>query len=95
MRAADLRNYAIIQGHGKHLTIRSAVYNPAAWTVTLNVKQRINLNRRYELTVNGVAPVGLTSTSGVYLDGNGNGVAGTSAFLIINRKNLVPSQGSR
>ena len=82
-RAVNLKNYAILHGHGRGVKIVSAVYNPVAWTVTLHTKQRINPHGSYQLTVNGVAPSGLISASGVYLDGNGNGVAGTSAVRIV------------
>ena len=81
--AVNLKNYAILHAHlGQRLKIVSAVYDPVAWTVTLRTKQSINPHVRYELKVNGVAPSGLTSASGVYLDGIGNGVAGTSAVFI-------------
>jgi Bacterial Ig-like domain (group 3) len=82
--AVNLQNYAILYGHRRRVKILSVVYNPAAWTVTLRTRQRINPHGRYQLKVNGVAPSGLISTSGVYLDGNGTGVAGTSAVRIIN-----------
>ena len=78
----NLKNYAILHGHKQRVKIVSAVYNPVAWTVTLRTKQRINPHGRYQLKVNGVAPAGLISASGVYLDGNGTGVAGTSAVRI-------------
>ena len=81
-RAVNLKNYAILHGHNQRVKIVSAVYNPVALTVTLRTKQRINPRGRYQLKVNGVAPSGLISASGVYLDGNGNGVAGTSAVRI-------------
>ena len=80
----NLKNYAILHGHGRHVKIVSAVYNPVARTVTLRTKQRINPHGRYQLKVNGVAPSGLISTSGVFLDGNGTGVAGISAVRIVN-----------
>ena len=82
-RAVSLKNYAILHGRGQRVKIVSAVYSPVAWTVTLRTKQRINPHGRYQLTVNGVAPSGLISASGVYLDGNGNGIAGTSAVRIV------------
>jgi fibronectin-binding autotransporter adhesin len=80
--AVNLKNYAILPArpHGQRLKILSAVYDPVAWTVTLRTRQTINPHLRYELKVNGVAPLGLISASGVYLAGNG--VAGTSAVFI-------------
>ena len=77
--AANLQNYAILHGRSQKIKILSAVYNPVTWTVTLRTKQRINPHVRYELKVNGGAPSGLASATGVYLDGSGTGVAGTSA----------------
>jgi hypothetical protein len=88
-RAADPSNYAIVRADGARVTFVSAAYDPDAWTVTLHPKQRIDLHLRYVLTVNGVAPSGLISASGVYLDGNGQGVAGTSASRNVNSANLV------
>jgi len=81
-RAMNVHNYAILHGRGGRVKILSAVYNPVAWTVTLRTKQRLNPHRQYQLKVNGSAPAGLISASGVYLDGNGTGVAGTSAVRI-------------
>ncbi len=81
--AVNLKNYAILHGRRQRVKIVSAVYDPVALTVTLRTKQRINPHGRYQLTVNGVAPLGLISASGVYLDGTGTGVAGTSAVRIV------------
>ena len=83
-RAVNLQNYAVLHGRRRRVKILSIAYNPVAWTVTLRTRQRINPHGRYQLKVNGGAPSGLISSSGVFLDGNGTGVAGTSAVRIIN-----------
>jgi autotransporter-associated beta strand protein len=82
--AMNLQNYSILHGRSQRIKVLSAVYNAATWTVTLRTKQRISPHGRYQLTVNGAAPSGLISASGVYLDGRGTGVGGTSAVRSFN-----------
>ncbi len=59
------------------IPIKSAVYDSTALTVTLFPSQLLNLESFYQLTVNGAAPSGLTSSAGVPIDGAGNGTSGT------------------
>ena len=82
--AVNMQNYAILHGRSQKIKILSAVYNPVTWTVTLRTKQRINPHARYQLKVTGSSPSGLASATGVYLDGSGTGVAGTSAVRRFN-----------
>ena len=70
-----LQNYAGLHGQRRRLKILSVAYDPAARTVTIRTRQRINPHGRYQLEVNGGALSGLISASGVYLDGDGTGVA--------------------
>jgi hypothetical protein len=85
-QAEALGNYTLIAaGHGHRRVIRLVVanYDAAALTVTLVPSQTLNLHRVYQLTVNGVAPTGLTNTSGVLLDGNGDGSPGGNYVAIL------------
>ena len=43
----------------------------------------LNLHLVYQITVNGMAPLGLTNTSGVLLDGQGNGQPGTNFVAML------------
>jgi hypothetical protein len=45
--------------------------------VTLKPAQRLPLHFAYQLTVVGTPPGGLTDAAGVFLDGAGNGRAGS------------------
>jgi len=71
--AQDDQNYRIIGPAGRVICIKSAVYDPAALTVTLHPRQRINIHHAYKLIVDGTAPKGLTNTLGQLLDGVGDG----------------------
>jgi uncharacterized repeat protein (TIGR01451 family) len=81
-RAQDLANYHLtLIAHGGHLRLplrlTSAVYNATADTVTLHPAKLLPLRFKYELVVNGSTPTGVSSSSGVLLDGVGNGVPGS------------------
>jgi photosystem II stability/assembly factor-like uncharacterized protein len=87
-RAETLGNYTLVapgQGHGRGRVIPlvSATYDSTAQTVTLVPNQLLDLHRVYRLTVNGTAPTGLTNTSGVLLDGNGDGKPGGNYVAIL------------
>ena len=78
-RAGTLANYTLVAtSHGRDRVIRLLVanYDAVARTVTLVPSQSLNLHLVYRLTVNGMSPNGLTNTSGVLLDGNGDGNPG-------------------
>jgi hypothetical protein len=82
-RAQDIHNYMLVRlnssGHGvKKIRVASAAYSSAAHTVTLHPAKRLYLFALHRLVVNGTAPLGLASPSGVLLDGAGNGVPGTN-----------------
>lgn len=52
--------------------ISEAVYDPTFNTVTLTVGSRLALHRAYQLTINGVSPLGLRDVAGNYLNGGQN-----------------------
>ena len=86
IRAEALGNYTLVEpgrGHSRVIPLKAARYNGAAQTVTLFPSQLLNLHLVYQITVNGMAPLGLTNTSGVLLDGQGNGQPGTNFVAIL------------
>ncbi len=92
--AQDRRNYTLRpvgpKGHvGEKIRIVSAVYSPLSQTVTLHPAHRVYLFRHYKLVVNGTAPSGLASPSGVLLDGSGHGIPGTNYVKIFGPKILA------
>jgi hypothetical protein len=86
-------NYQILGPGGQRITVVSAVYDSATDTVTLVPAERLNIHRRYRLTVNGTAPAGLTNPSGVLLDGAGNGQPGSDHVTSITSRNLAGRAG--
>ena len=86
-RAQDPNNYTLRpigpNGNvGKRIRIVSADYSAAAQTVTLHPATRVYLFAHYKLVVNGTAPLGLSSSTGVLLDGLGTGVPGSDYIRI-------------
>ncbi len=70
--AQNVANYQIVQiGAGGSVSapipIVSAIYDAATDTVTLNPSRQLYLYGHYVLTVNGMAPYGLISTTGIRL----------------------------
>jgi IPT/TIG domain len=76
--AENVNNYQLVTSTGASIPITSAVYDPASLTVTLTPSQLLNLQMVYQLTVIGTTPGGLTSATGVPLDGLGNGTPGSN-----------------
>ena len=66
--AQNVANYQIMSSGGAVIPISAAVYNASAMTVTLSPSQLLNIHDVYQLTVNGMPPNGLTSSTGVELD---------------------------
>jgi len=87
--AQDNENYRIIGPAGRLIGIKSAVYDPAALTVTLHPRQRINIHHAYKLFVDGTAPKGLTNTRGQLLDGVGDGRPDSDYRTSLTWRNLV------
>src|SRR6185312_2331630 len=81
--AQNVANYTLLVPNGRRIKIRSVVYNPAAHTVTIVPAELLNLFRRYTLRVNGSKPGGVANSSGILLDGAGNGRAGSDYITTI------------
>jgi hypothetical protein len=105
-RAADVNNYQIVTMGGKgrngalvgHVTrVGAAVYNPANLTVTLHPRGRLDFHNVYRLIVEGGAPNGLRSATGIPLDSHGNGDPGNNYVKTLTAKDLVltPAQVAR
>jgi IPT/TIG domain len=97
-RAADVNNYQILTMGGiarnaalaGHITrVKAAVYNPATLTVTLHTAQRLDIHKRYRLTVRGAIPNGLKGATGIPLVGRGNGPAATNYVAVLTGKLLA------
>ncbi|QDV38203.1 choice-of-anchor Q domain-containing protein [Tautonia plasticadhaerens] len=88
-RAEDLANYRLVlDGPDRLLRITSASYDEATRTVTLSPSRRLPLPFTYRLTVVGTPPGGLTSSSGVPLDGDGSGQPGSDFTATFGREAL-------
>ena len=86
-RAQNVAEYQLVMMRKAHhnrlrvgpvIRVARAVYDPANSTVTLSFARRLNVHYFYQLTINGTPPNGLTDPSGQFLDGAGNGQAGTN-----------------
>ncbi len=87
--AGNPLNYRIVGHSGRRIAVTSAIYDPATHTVTLVPAERLNIHRRYRLTINGAVPTGLTNEQGVPIDGANNGTAGSSYTASITWRNLA------
>jgi hypothetical protein len=93
--AQSLSNYSLVgpaKKHGKagsSIGIGSAVYNSATNTVTLTLSKPLKIRGAWTLTVNGSSAGGLKNTTGVLLDGAGNGQAGSNYVTTLNSNNLT------
>ena len=90
--AEALGNYTLVapgHGHSRVIPLVVANYNAMTRAITLVPSQLLSLHRVYQITVNGMAPLGLTNTSGVLLDGRGNGQPGSNFVAKIDRKVAV------
>ena len=76
--ARDLRNYKIVGPAGRSIAIDSATFDPAANTVTLRPRTRINIHHTYRLTVIGTGATGVRDSNGILLDGADNGHPGSN-----------------
>lgn len=64
------------------ISVRSAVYDASAQTVTLTTRGRLNLHRDFLLVVNANF-AGLASAQGIVLDGNSQGTAGGNFVTVL------------
>jgi len=92
-QAQNVANYAVTQTvkihgkpGGKPVALASAVYNDATHAVTLTISGKAPFVTGGQIVVNGTAPLGITDTLGDLLDGNGKGVPGVYATLLIGRR---------
>ena len=67
----------------------AAIYDAADDTVTLTLRNRLNVHLRDELTVNGTTPTGVSSPDGVLLDGADTGRPGSNFQAIFGREILA------
>jgi uncharacterized repeat protein (TIGR01451 family) len=90
-RAAKPGNYQILalDGPRRVIRVRNAVYNATARTVTLSLERRLNLHKRFRLTVIGTGPSGLTDVAGNVLQGQRNGDPGSDFVTIVTAADLV------
>jgi hypothetical protein len=87
--AQDLANYTILDPRGSRISLASAVYNPANFTVTIHPSHQLNLHWTYTLIVNGTSPTGVTDTSGRLLDGIRAGIPGSNYKTSVDASLLV------
>ena len=87
--AQDKHNDRIIGPQGRVIGVKSAVYDPATWTVTLHPRKRIDIHYRYQLIVDGAAAGDVTNTHGQLLDGKDDGHPGSNYRTPITWRNLV------
>jgi uncharacterized membrane protein len=88
--AQDVHEYRLTDPHGHVVPIKSVVYDPSTFTVTLSPSRRINFHDRFKLTVFGATAGGLASPLGLLLDGKNTGHPGSNYSVTLDRKNLVP-----
>ncbi len=108
-RAQNVNNYQIVtlggpgRGgslHGHRIAVARAFYNPTANTVILDPAERLDIHNTYQLIVVGTSPNGLTSATGLFLDGADNGKSGSNYQVLITRVALagpasdVPTQAA-
>jgi hypothetical protein len=88
-RAGDPANYTVTQivKKGRKLVSQPVSvrieYIPGAEAVSLIPKGEPRFTRGGQIVVSGMAPGGITSVWGGYLDGPGNGLPGSNAVLVI------------
>jgi hypothetical protein len=77
--ASDPANYVITaEGRGgrRAIPIASASYDPSTRSVKLLPSRRLELSRRFRLTIRASSPTGVADATGRLLDGDGDGRAG-------------------
>jgi streptogramin lyase len=90
--AQNVANYTVIQNVKRgRKTIRqhvgfNVVYNPSTYTVNLILAGKPGFAAGGQMIVNASPPIGITDSSGTYLDGSGDGVTGKNATFTISPK---------
>jgi hypothetical protein len=87
--AASLRNYRLVDPHGRSVRISSAVFDAKTNTVTLRPAERINLHHTYHLTVIGTGPGGVRNAQGLLLDGTDGGTPDSNYNCSLTWRNVV------
>ena len=87
--AENISNYRITTLSGGRIKLKSAVYDDRTHTVTLRPVNRMNLHRRYSITIDGSRPSGVEDAAGELLDGTRSGTTGTDYHGEIVAKDLV------
>jgi uncharacterized repeat protein (TIGR01451 family) len=92
--AQAVANYQIVEigplgNTSAPIPIASAIYDAATDTVTLNPSRQLYLFGYYVLTVNGMAPSGLISTTGIRLGGTTVGGPGANFVRVFGREILA------
>jgi uncharacterized repeat protein (TIGR01451 family) len=92
-RTQDLSNYQLVAlaGSGRGARIKQAVHDSATQTVTLILARRLNLQKRFRLTVVGTGPVGVADLSDNLLDGQKTGHLGSNFVAIVTAADLLPA----
>jgi uncharacterized repeat protein (TIGR01451 family) len=87
--AENLSNYRITTAGGGRIKLKSAVYDDRTHTVTLRPVIRMNLHRRYSISINGSSPTGVQDAARELLDGTRSGTPGSDYHGEIVAKDLV------
>ncbi len=87
--AQNLSNYRITTASGSRIKLKSAVYDDRTHTVTLRPVIRMNLHRRYSISINGSSPTGVQDAARELLDGTHSGTPGSDYHGEIVAKDLV------
>jgi hypothetical protein len=73
----------------KRVMVKSAVYNASSETVTLHTSRPLSVRERYQLTVNGSSPRGVSNIAGIMLDVATDSRLGRNQTVILDRQSLV------
>ena len=87
--AENMSNYRITTMSGAKIKLKSAVYDDRTHTVMLRPVNRMNLHRRYSISIDGSRPTGVQDAAGELLDGTRSGTSGTDYAGEIVDKDLV------
>src|SRR5262249_5286066 len=91
--AQDLRNFVITAPSGRKIAMKSAVYDPTAYTVTLKPRERISIHHAYRFTVIGTGAHGVKGADGTPLDPVEDGMPGSNYVTSLTWRNLVLTPG--
>jgi hypothetical protein len=99
-RAQNVASYELFDSAGRPIPLTSAVYDPAARTVTLAPSERLDIHRQFKLVVIGTGPNGITDTTGNLLNGLGSAQPGSSytktfGFEVLAGRTASPAQRIR